>query len=213
MNMVMSASESHNHANLKMSREDSFAALSSVVALAQERGVALNVSLSCCFGCPFEGDVAVETVIDWIARFTALGVEAFTLCDTTGMAWPGQVRELVSRVRDRFPEHRFTLHFHNTRSLGVANVLAAAAGGIERFDASLGGLGGCPYAPGASGNVCTEDAVHAVHLEGYETGIDLNALIDAALTLPALIGHDIPGQVAHAGPRLRLHSVADARAQ
>jgi hydroxymethylglutaryl-CoA lyase len=213
LNIVMSVSESHNTANLKMTRAASFQALSSVVALAQRERVALNVSLSCCFGCPFEGDVDAESVIEWIGRFSALGVTAFTLCDTTGMAYPRQVRELAVRVRERFPGHTFTLHFHNTRSLGVANVLAAVDEGIDRFDASLGGLGGCPYAPGASGNVCTEDTVHALHLEGFDTGIDLAALIEAAQGLPRLIGHDIPSQVAHAGPRLRLHSLADAKVQ
>jgi hydroxymethylglutaryl-CoA lyase len=213
LNVVMSVSESHNRANLRMTREESFAALASVVALAQQHGVALNVSLSCVFGCPFEGDVPIEDVLGWVERFNALGVRAFTLCDTTGMAYPKQVREAIARVRERFPDNVFTMHFHNTRSLGVANVLAAAGEGIVRFDASLGGLGGCPYAPGASGNVCTEDAVHALHLEGYDTGVDLDALIATARMLPGIIGHDIPGQVAHAGPRLRLHALADAKAQ
>ncbi|HRO60604.1 MAG TPA: hydroxymethylglutaryl-CoA lyase [Burkholderiaceae bacterium] len=213
LNIVMSVSESHNRANLKMSREASFDALSSVVALAARNDTPINVSLSCCFGCPFEGDVAGAEVLGWVDRFTKLGVTAFTLCDTTGMAYPSQVRRLAAEVRERFPRHLFTMHFHNTRSLGVANVLTAAAAGIERFDASLGGLGGCPYAPGASGNVCTEDAVHALHLEGFRTGVDLDALIDSALSLPPLIGHDIPGQLAHAGPRLRLHALSDAKAQ
>ena len=213
LNIVMSVSESHNRANLRMSREASFEALTSVIALAAEHGTRINVSLSCCFGCPFEGEGAAAEVLGWVERFTALGVTAFTLCDTTGMAYPSQVRRLVAQVRERFPQHPFTMHFHNTRSLGVANVLVAAAEGIERFDASLGGLGGCPYAPGASGNVCTEDAVHALQLEGFHTGIDLDALVDTALSLPPLIGHDIPGQVAHAGPRLRLHALSDARTQ
>ncbi|HQQ72020.1 MAG TPA: hydroxymethylglutaryl-CoA lyase, partial [Alicycliphilus sp.] len=101
----------------------------------------------------------------------------------------------------------FTLHFHNTRGMGLANVLAAIDAGASRFDASLGGLGGCPYAPGASGNVCTEEVVHALQLMGYDTGIDLPALLAVARRLPGLIGHDIPGQIAKAGPRLQLHPV------
>ena len=105
----------------------------------------------------------------------------------------------------RWPDAAFTLHFHNTRGMGLANVLAAIDAGASRFDASLGGLGGCPYAPGASGNVSTEDLVHALELMGYDTGIDLPALLAAARRLPQLIGHDIPSQLAKAGPRLALH--------
>ena len=101
----------------------------------------------------------------------------------------------------------FTLHFHNTRGMGLANVLAAIDAGADRFDASLGGLGGCPYAPGASGNVCSEEIVHALALMGYDTGVDLAQLVAAAQQLPALIGHDIPSQIAKAGPRLTLHPV------
>ena len=213
LNVVMSVSEAHNRANLRMTREDSFAALSSVVALAQQRGTPVNVSLSCAFGCPFEGDVAFESIVEWVRRFSALGVVAYTLCDTTGMAYPRQVRGIMGRLRERFPRHVYTLHFHNTRGLGVANVLAAAAEGFDRFDASLGGLGGCPYAPGATGNVCTEDVVHALHLEGFETGVNLDALIAAARTLPDIIGADIPGQIARAGPRSRRYQLDEARVQ
>lgn len=213
LNVVMSVSETHNRANLRMTREESFAALADVVAVSHRRGVPVNVSLSCSFGCPFEGEVPTANIVDAIARFTALGVSAHTICDTTGMAYPRQVREIMRQLRDRFPQHTFTLHFHNTRGLGVANVLAAAADGFDRFDASLGGLGGCPYAPGATGNVCTEDVVHALHLEGYETGVDLDALIAAAQSLPAIIGTDIPGQIAHAGPRTRLYQIEEAQLQ
>jgi len=213
LNVVMSVSETHNRANLRMTREESFAALTGVIALSRERGVPVSVSLSCSFGCPFEGDVPLAGIEEWITRFTGLGVSAYTICDTTGMAYPRQVREIMARLRDRFPRHVFTLHFHNTRGLGVANVLAAAADGFDRFDASLGGLGGCPYAPGATGNVCTEDVVHALHLEGYETGVNLEALIAAAQSLPAIIGGDIPSQIAHAGPRTRLYSLDEALSQ
>lgn len=213
INVVMSVSETHNRANLRMTRDESFAALADVVAVAQARGVPVNVSLSCSFGCPFEGDVPLENIEDAVRRFTQLGVSAYTICDTTGMAYPRQVREIMRQLRDRFPQHTYTLHFHNTRGLGVANVLAAAADGFDRFDASLGGLGGCPYAPGATGNVCTEDVVHALHLEGYETGVNLEVLVAAALTLPAIIGADIPGQIAHAGPRTRVYRIEEAQLQ
>jgi hydroxymethylglutaryl-CoA lyase len=206
MNLVMSASESHNLANLRMTREQSFTALSVVNGIARDARKAVNVSLSCVFGCPMEGEVPVATVLDWCARFVEqLGARGVTLCDTTGMAYPGQVAAIVEAFRQRWPGTELTLHFHNTRGIGLANVIAAIDAGAERFDASLGGIGGCPYAPGASGNVCSEEIVHALQLMGYDTGVDLAALIAAAARLPALIGHDIPSQIVKAGRRLDLH--------
>ncbi|WP_311223853.1 MULTISPECIES: hydroxymethylglutaryl-CoA lyase [unclassified Acidovorax] len=207
LNLVMSASATHNLANLRMTREQSFAALALVIANAQAAGVAVNVSLSCVFGCPFEGDVEQADVFGWVQRFADLGVQGITLCDTTGMAHPAQVAALTGAARARWPGMVFTLHFHNTRGMGLANVLAAIDAGADRFDASLGGLGGCPYAPGASGNVCSEEVVHALELMGYDTGVDLRALTAAAARLPALIGHDIPSQIVKAGERLALHPV------
>ncbi len=205
LNLVMSVSGTHNLANLRMTSMQSFAALSQVVAMAQGAGVPVNVSLSCVFGCPMEGDVALSTVCDWVRRFADLGVRRITLCDTTGMAYPTQVAQVSAAALARWPDAAFTRHFHNTRGMGLANVLAAIDAGASRFDASLGGLGGCPYAPGASGNVSTEDLVHALELMGYDTGIDLPALLAAAHRLPEVIGHDIPSQLAKAGPRLALH--------
>ena len=205
LNLVMSVSGTHNLANLRMTSMQSFAALSQVVAMAQGAGVPVNVSLSCVFGCPMEGDVALSTVCDWVRRFADLGVRRITLCDTTGMAYPTQVAQVSAAALARWPDAAFTLHVPNTRGMGLANVLAAIDAGASRFDASLGGLGGCPYAPGASGNVSTEDLVHALELMGYDTGIDLPALLAAAHRLPEVIGHDIPSQLAKAGPRLALH--------
>jgi len=207
MNLVMSASETHNLANLRMTREQSFAALSAVTKIAAQAVVPVNVSLSCAFGCPMEGDVPEQTVLGWAERFIAMGARGVTLCDTTGMAYPGQVAALTSAFRQRWPATELTLHFHNTRGMGLANVLAAIDAGADRFDASIGGLGGCPYAPGASGNVCSEELVHALELMGYDTGVDLDRLIAAARRLPALIGHDTPSQITKAGRRLDLHPV------
>jgi hydroxymethylglutaryl-CoA lyase len=205
LNLVMSCSETHNIANLRMTREQSLKALAAVMALAQGAKVPVNVSLSCAFGCPMEGDVPQDEVLGWAARFVSLGARGITLCDTTGMAYPTQVAALTRGFRERFAQTEMTEHFHNTRGMGLANVLAAIDAGADRFDASLGGLGGCPYAPGASGNVCTEEIVHALELMGYGTGCDLAVLLEAARRLPALIGHDIPSQVAKAGRRLDLH--------
>jgi len=207
LNLVMSASATHNLANLRMTQEQSFGALAQVVQAARGTRAAIHVSLSCVFGCTMEGDVAPEAVWHWVQRFVDLGVRGVTLCDTTGMAYPTQVARLTQEARRRWPGVEFTLHFHNTRGMGLANVLAALDAGADRFDSSLGGLGGCPYAPGATGNVCSEEIVHALQLMGYATGVDLGALVSAARRLPGLIGHDIPSQIAKAGPRLALHPV------
>ena len=206
LNLVMSVSETHNLCNLRMTREQSFAALNEVSAVARGTGVSINMSLSCAFGCPMEGDVATQAVVDWSQRYIEeMGVRGVSLCDTTGMAYPGQVAALTRAFRERWPDTELTLHFHNTRGMGLANVLAAIDAGADRFDASFGGIGGCPYAPGASGNVCTEEIAHALELMGYDTGVDLAALVETARRLPALIGHDIPSQIVKAGRRLDLH--------
>ena len=205
-NLVMSASESHNLANLRMTRAQSFAALTEVSTLARGAKAGVNVSLSCSFGCPMEGDVPTARVLDWCARYVeAMGASGVTLCDTTGMAYPGQVAELTAAFRARWPATELTLHFHNTRGMGLANVLAAIDAGADRFDASLGGIGGCPYAPGATGNVCSEEIVHALELMGYDTGVELARLVAASKRLPRLIGHDTPSQIVKAGARLDLH--------
>ena len=211
LNLVMSASESHNLSNLRMTREQSFQALSEVAKMAADAGVPVNISLSCSFGCPMEGDVPEDTVLEWSRRFVDdIGARGVTLCDTTGMAYPSQVAQLTRAFSKRWVERddtatELTLHFHNTRGMGLANVLAAIDAGADRFDASFGGIGGCPYAPGASGNVCSEEIVHALQLMGYDTGVNLERLIDAAAHLPGLIGHDIPSQIVKAGRRLDLH--------
>lgn len=206
LNLVMSVSETHNRCNLRMAREASFAALADVV-----RGVAgavpVNVSLSCCFGCPMEGEVPLPEVLRWAQAFADLGVRGLTICDTTGMAHPAQVARVVAALQQRLAHLQLTLHFHNTRGMGLANVLAALQGGITRFDGSLGGLGGCPYAPGATGNVCSEDTIHMAAAMGCDTGVDLARLLAAARRLPAVVGHEVPGQLAKAGLTTDLHPV------
>jgi isopropylmalate/homocitrate/citramalate synthase len=208
-NLVMSVSEPHNRSNLRMTREQSFAQLKDVVGVIGSGPVAVNVSLSTVFGCPMQGDVPADEVLGWVERFANLGVRGITLCDTTGMAFPSQVQALSEQVRQRFPHLQLTLHFHNTRGMALANTLAALEAGIDRFDASLGGLGGCPYAPGASGNVCMEDLVHMLDLMGYDTGMDLDLVLAASARLPGLIGHETPSQILKAGKRLDLHPIPE----
>jgi hydroxymethylglutaryl-CoA lyase len=209
LNLVMSTSETHNLANLRMPREKSFAALADVIRFVVGR-TPINVSLSTAFGCPMEGEVPQEVVLGWAQRFADLGVRGLTICDTTGVANPAQVARMCEVLQQRFPALQLTLHFHNTRGMGLANVLAAAQQGITRFDGSLGGLGGCPYAPGASGNISSEDAIHMLDEMGYDTGMDLERLLQVARALPAIVGHEVPGQVAKAGPTRQLHPVPAA---
>lgn len=204
LNLVMSTSEAHNLANLRMTRAQSFAALAGVVRYVDGQAP-INVSLSTCFGCPMEGDVALADVLGVARRFVDLGVRGLTLCDTTGMAHPLQVTRMAEALQQQLPNTQLTLHFHNTRGMGLANILAAVQSGITRFDGSLGGLGGCPYAPGASGNVCSEDAIHMLDAMGYDTGMDVARLIKLARQLPQMVGHEVPGQVAKAGRITDLH--------
>ncbi|VTU29063.1 Hydroxymethylglutaryl-CoA lyase YngG [Variovorax sp. PBS-H4] len=205
-NVVMSASETHNLANLRMTRAQSFAQLAEVIALARQARVPVNVSLSCVFGCPMEGEVPLEGVLGWIERFAERGVAGITLCDTTGMAYPTQVQDICASALARFASLDFTAHFHNTRAMGLVNTMAAVEAGVRRLDMSLGGIGGCPYAPGATGNVATEDVVHMLQCMGYDTGMDLDGLVAAAATLEALVQHALPAQVSRAGHRLTRHA-------
>ena len=208
LNLVMSVSETHNMSNLRMTRDQSVEALTEVIRFVDGR-TPINVSLSTSFGCPMEGDVPFGEVIRFAKTFAALGVRGLTICDTTGMANPRQVSELIDTLRHALDAGSFTteltLHFHNTRGMGLANVLAAVQSGIVRFDGSLGGLGGCPYAPGATGNISSEDAIHMLESMGYDTGVNLPKLIELARTLPGIVGHDVPGQVAKAGRSCDLH--------
>ena len=203
-NLVMSTSETHNLANLRMTREKSFAGLAEVIKYVDGK-TPINISLSTAFGCPMEGNVPQEVVEQFCQRFADLGVRGLTICDTTGMANPAQVTKMSESLQKKFPQLQLTMHFHNTRGMGLANVLAAVQSGIVRFDGSLGGLGGCPYAPGASGNISSEDAIHMLDAMGYDTGMNIPKLLDLARELPQIVGHSVPGQVAKAGRSCDLH--------
>ncbi|SKC86938.1 Isopropylmalate/homocitrate/citramalate synthases [Burkholderia sp. YR290] len=209
LNLVMSASQTHNRANMRMSCEASLVAFGDIVRLAKHFPVSLNATVATAFGCPFEGKIDEDRVVSIVDTYREMGIDGITLADTTGMANPRQVARLVKRVLQRVPAEALTLHFHNTRGLGLANVLASYEAGARRFDAALGGLGGCPFAPGASGNICTEDLVNLCDEIGIPTGIDLPKLIALSRTLPALLGHDVPGQLMKAGRNCDVHPVPD----
>lgn len=206
INFVMSASESHNLANMRMSCEQSLATLRDILALGAGTSVSRHASVATAFGCPFEGRMPFDRVLRFVERYIEFGATSITLADTTGMANPRQVAESVRQFMTHFGDRPLTLHFHNTRGMGLANIVAAYEAGAVRFDAALGGLGGCPFAPGATGNVCTEDVVHMFEEMQVETGTDLPALIELSRTLPSLTGHDVPGQVAKAGRSYDLHA-------
>ncbi|WP_018261027.1 hydroxymethylglutaryl-CoA lyase [Methylobacterium sp. WSM2598] len=212
INLVASASETHNRANMGMTPEASIAGFARIMETVRGAPVSVNATVATAFGCPFEGAQPEDKVLAQVERYRALGVDGVTLADTTGMANPRQVARLVARALALVGPERLTLHFHNTRGCGLANVLAAYEAGARRFDAALGGLGGCPFAPGATGNICTEDLVSMAHEMGVPTGLDLPALIALSRDLPRLVGHDVPGQVAKAGRPCDLHPSPPLRA-
>ncbi|AOB25209.1 hydroxymethylglutaryl-CoA lyase [Bordetella bronchiseptica] len=205
MNLVMSCSETHNRANLRMTREQSFDELAAILRRAGEAGVPCNVSLSTAFGCPFDGDVPADDVMRLARQLADAGAQGITLCDTTGMAYPTQVARLCETFQRALPRTALTVHLHNTRGMALANAVAAWQTGVTRFDAAAGGLGGCPYAPGASGNVNTEELVHMFDCMGVATGVALAPLLDIVRGLPGLVRRALANPLLAAGPRLATH--------
>jgi hydroxymethylglutaryl-CoA lyase len=201
--VVVSASDTHNRKNINRSTEESLDEIAEVISLAHDMAAQVQVIVATAWGCPYEGDVAVDRVVSVASRAARDGADGIAFGDTTGMATPGRVTRLVGELRSAHPEVDLNLHFHHTRGTGLANVLAAMQLGVSDFDASVGGLGGCPYAPGASGNVATEELIHMVEDMGVETGIDLEAMIEAAATAERIVGRTLPSQVLRAGPRTR----------
>lgn len=196
--VVVSASDTHNRRNLNRSTDESLAGIAALIPFVHDAGATLEVIVATSFGCPFEGDIDPGRVAAIVDRVRADGADRIAFGDTTGMATPRLVRDLLARVRPDL------LHFHNTRGTGLANVLTALDLGVTEFDASVGGIGGCPYAPGASGNIATEELVHMLEDMGIGTGIDLDALIEVAELAEKLLGRTLPSGVLRAGPRTRL---------
>jgi hydroxymethylglutaryl-CoA lyase len=201
--VVVSASDTHNRKNVNRSTDESLDDIAELITLAHQAGTTVQVVVSTAWGCPYEGDVPTERVVAVASRAIRDGADAISFGDTTGMATPGRVTRLIGELRSAHPDTALNLHFHNTRGAGLANVMAAMQLGVADFDASVGGLGGCPYAPGASGNVATEELVYMVEDIGVDTGIDLEAMINAAATAERIVGRTLPSQVLRAGPRTR----------
>jgi hydroxymethylglutaryl-CoA lyase len=207
---VVSASESHNLANVNMTIAESLAKLRAVAEVARRASVPVVAGISTAFGCPFEGEVPLERLKSVGARLVDLGVRGIALADTTGVANPDQVSRTFEHLTPKFPGIEWSLHTHDTRAMAISNILAAMVLGVTSFDASIGGLGGCPFAPGASGNVCTEDLVHCLHAMGVETGIDLDRLIETAKYVERVVGRTLPGQIIKAGRWDRRYSVPES---
>ncbi|ABD56700.1 hydroxymethylglutaryl-CoA lyase [Jannaschia sp. CCS1] len=205
---VVSASETHNLKNVNRPIDQSLADFEDVAKLMHREGIVVEGGMATAFGCPFEGVVPPEQVARIARRYQDLGAKRVSLGDTTGMATPTTVRAAVRAIRAEAPGVEICLHFHNTRGVGLACVMAGLAEGVSYFDAAIGGLGGCPFAAGATGNICTEDLVYLLEESGYRTGVDLEALISVAGLAQETIGRDLPGQVMKAGPRLRRYDPA-----
>ena len=200
---VVSASDTHNRKNVNRGTEQSLDDIAQIIDSAHRSGASVQVIVSTAWGCPFEGDVPVERVLWAAGRAVADGADSISFGDTTGMATPGRVSALVGAFRSAHPDTPLNLHFHNTRGAGLANVLTALQLGVADFDASVGGLGGCPYAPGATGNIATEELIYLTEDMGIATGIDLEAMIEAAADAEQIVGRKLPSQVLRAGPRTR----------
>jgi hydroxymethylglutaryl-CoA lyase len=207
LELVVSASETHNQKNVRRSVAESLVGARDVVELAHEAGIEAEAIVSTSFGCPYEGDVAPERVAQLAGHLIDAGADRLSFGDTTGMATPRRVDDLLDALeRAGITTDRVGLHFHDTRGTALANVVAALGRGVTRFDASIGGLGGCPYAPGASGNAVTEDLVHMCTDMGIDTGIDLDALLACAELAQAIVGRELPSALLHAGPRARRYA-------
>jgi hydroxymethylglutaryl-CoA lyase len=202
MTVFMSASESHHRKNVRRSIAESLAGLEEIATIARGAGIALGGIVSTAFGCPYEGNVSLAAVARIVEAYAQVGMDEVSLGDTTGMATPPIIAAVVAGLRAQFPALPLALHFHNTRALGLVNVMQGLELGIDRYESSIGGLGGCPFAPGATGNVCTEDLLNMLNELGIETGMDLDRLIRVARDVERLLGRPLPGQLMRSGARL-----------
>lgn len=203
--ITLSVSTAHQMKNANSTPVEMFEKFKPMAEYAAEKNIVLSGAMATSFGCPFQGNIPIEDIKNVVSEFQKIGVRELSLSDTTGMANPKQVYELCSDMLNSFPDIMWNLHFHNTRGMGLANVLAAMEAGMTRFDASLGGLGGCPFAPGATGNIATEDLIHMLSEMNIETGIDLDKVIKTAKALETMVGHSLSGAVIKAGKRSDLY--------
>lgn len=209
--ITLSVSAAHQKANANSTPVEMFQKFVPMAEFAKERGITLSGAMATSFGCPFQGAIPSEDIKAVVREFLKIGVTEISMSDTTGMANPDLVYRRCCEMQEAFPEVTWNLHFHNTRGMGLANVLAGMQAGVTRFDASLGGLGGCPFAPGATGNIATEDLLHMCGEMGIETGVDLDRIIAAAKRLQEMVGHDLSGAVLKAGKVCDLYALQEAK--
>jgi len=205
LKLMLSATDSHSLSNANCLTDEALNGFSPIIDLAEKNNVKVGGSISVAFGCPYEGKVPIERINHIVERYVSMGINEVSLADSTGMANPKQVFEMVGKLRNDFPSITFSMHLHNTRGMALSNAVAAMQQGIIHFDSSIAGLGGCPYAPGATGNVATEDLVHLLFEMGVDTGIDLDALLNVAKDVTEIIGHDGGSYLLKAGPSSQLH--------
>jgi hydroxymethylglutaryl-CoA lyase len=203
LKLMLSATDSHSLSNANCLTKEAMEGFAPIIELAEKQ---VGGSISVAFGCPFEGKVPIHRINTIVERYISYGIDEISLADTVGMANPRQVYSMLGQLRSNFPDMTFTLHLHNTRGMAIANAVAAMQQGVINFDSSIAGLGGCPYAPGASGNVATEDLVHTLSEMGIDTGINLDALINVAKEVKQIIGHDGGSYMLQAGPNSQLHA-------
>jgi hydroxymethylglutaryl-CoA lyase len=200
VNLMLSVTESHNRANGNRSIDETLHEIAGMTKVAQGEGFAVSGSMICALGCPFEGRVPIERLQDIAGRYVDLGISAISIADTIGVANPKLVYDTVSYLVGKYPDVTWNMHLHNTRDLALANTLAALEAGVSRFDGGVAGLGGCPYAPGATGNIATEDMVNMLHGMGIETGVDLDRLLAVARMHEEFIPHPLDSSLLRAGP-------------
>ncbi|WP_018179340.1 hydroxymethylglutaryl-CoA lyase [Jongsikchunia kroppenstedtii] len=200
---VVSAADGHSQANVGRSTADSTALIAEIAAIAHEGGASIEVIVATAWDCPFDGPTDPARVVDIVSAATEIGVDRIAIADTIGTATPRRVTDLVGRVRPVIGDLPLGAHFHNTRGAGLASAYAAVQAGVTRLDASAGGLGGCPFAPGATGNIATEDLVYLLRDSGIGVDVDLTAAIAAAEVARQVVGHDLPSALLRAGDRLR----------
>ncbi|QQK81724.1 hydroxymethylglutaryl-CoA lyase [Salicibibacter cibi] len=205
LKLLLSSTDSHSLNNSNSTVKEAQEKLLPIVDFATTKNVEVSGSLTVAFGCPYEGEVPVDKIIPLIERYNEMGIKEVSLADTTGMGNPIQVYEVLGKLRKTFPDSMFTLHLHNTRGMAFANALAGLSQGVTSFDSSTAGLGGCPYAPNAAGNIATEDLVHGFHEMNIQTGIDVDKLVDAASGVAKTFGHDGGSFVLKAGQNKDLH--------
>lgn len=199
VHFMASVTESHSKANGNRTVDETLRDMEGMVPVARDAGVGIQGGMACTFGCPFEGRPPLQQLERIVYRYLEMGITDIGLSDTIGVANPRQMYDVCAHMLDSFPQVGWSLHLHNTRDMALANVVAALQAGIASFDGAVGGLGGCPYAPGATGNVATEDMVNMLHEMGIETGIDLDALLAVARSLQEVIPHRLDSAMVRAG--------------